>query len=253
MASAVARTVGSTATPSVLAIVLDCNPVEWARRADEDLPALLEQLLMFANAYWMLSSANRLIVIGAHPGTAWLIWPEAPEHAAEPAPPHRLRHALARGVEALLDLDPPSESPGAGASPRGPQLAAALSLATLRIARARREQPLLQPRILVLHASADEPSEHLRIVDLAFGNAKFDVVADVVLLQPQRDSLALQQLSHLTGGLYLSADARSRARLVFFILIILHMYRSSRCSSSRTSRAGLSAEEHGRVEFLICK
>eukprot|EP00962_Isochrysis_galbana_P041885 scaffold15478_cov117-Isochrysis_galbana.AAC.4 len=167
-----ARAVGESDTPSVLAVVLDCNPLEWATRTDEDLPALLEQFLIFANAFWMLSSANRLLVIGAHPAAARQLWPETPERAAEPAPPHRLRHALARGVDELLALDatsPPTDG--------RPLLAPALSLATLRIQRARREQPLLQPRVLVLHASADEPSEHLRLVDLAFANQKLEVRA----------------------------------------------------------------------------
>lgn len=294
----VARAVGESDTPSVLAVVIDCNPLEWATRADEELPALLEQLLIFANAFWMLSSANRLVLIGAHPAAARQLWPETPERAAEPAPPHRLRRALARGVDELLALDT-FDLPSDGRA----LLAPALSLATLRIQRARRDQPMLQPRVLVVHASADEPSEHLRLVDLAFANQKLDVrerkmalpfllpmaafarparlesssllreaaalpeppfcdgclpppgpgaspspsfpllpllpsptqiLSDSVLLHPRPPSLALQQLSHLTGGLHLHADTQATAALgVYLVAAVLPDQFTRRCARTR--------------------
>lgn len=210
------RSVGSSDTPSVLAVVIDVNPVEWAARSDEELPRLLEHLLTFANAFWMLSSANQLLVVGAHPVGARVLWPQEGRSAAGAAPPHLLRRALAHGIDELLALDP-LPARGQAESSRS-LLSPALSLATLRIHRVRREQPLVQPRVLLVHASAEDPSEHLRLVDLGFANQKLDVLIDTILLEPQPPSLTLQQLSHLTGGIHLHATASDRAALSVYLI-----------------------------------
>jgi len=163
------RAVGSSASPSVLAVVVDCSPVEWAVRPADELPHLLEQLMMLCSAYWSLASSNRLLVVGAHPAAARLLWPERRELAAEVAPPHRLRAALARGVRGLVALDPLSDA-------AAPALAAALSLALCRLERVRREEPLAQPRVLLLSASAECPSASLRLTNAAFAAKKLEAL-----------------------------------------------------------------------------
>jgi len=188
------RAVGSSASPSVLAVVVDCSPVEWAARPADELPHLLEQLMMLCSAYWSLASSNRLLVVGAHPAAARLLWPERRELAAEVAPPHRLRAALARGVRGLVALDPLSDA-------AAPALAAALSLAICRLERVRREEPLAQPRVLLLSASAECPSASLRLTNAAFAAKKLEVAIDTVLLAPTADSISLQQLALSACGI----------------------------------------------------
>ncbi|EOD37994.1 hypothetical protein EMIHUDRAFT_97898 [Emiliania huxleyi CCMP1516] len=224
------RAVGSSASPSVLAVVVDCSPVEWAARPADELPHLLEQLMMLCSAYWSLASSNRLLVVGAHPAAARLLWPERRELAAEVAPPHRLRAALARGVRGLVALDPLSDA-------AAPALAAALSLALCRLERVRREEPLAQPRVLLLSASAECPSASLRLTNAAFAAKKLEALGrlfshrqqrrprapaaapashrvaidtallaptarlDLVLLAPTADSISLQQLALSACGI----------------------------------------------------
>eukprot|EP00967_Tisochrysis_lutea_P059670 scaffold76047_cov26-Tisochrysis_lutea.AAC.1 len=192
------RSVGSSDTPSVLAVVIDVNPVEWAARSDEELPRLLEHLLTFANAFWMLSSANQLLVVGAHPVGARVLWPQEGRSAAGAAPPHLLRRALAHGIDELLALDP-LPARGQAESSRS-LLSPALSLATLRIHRVRREQPLVQPRVLLVHASAEDPSEHLRLVDLGFANQKLDVRKAPSAWPKLPDLCSTSKYEHLQSG-----------------------------------------------------
>ena len=133
--------------PSFLAVLVDCSSTAWAHRP-EALERLVEQLLFFVNAYNILAAGNQLLVIGFHPTEVCTVWPEpiygAAEAAATPAEPPKLRASLLATMQRLLSL------PLTYVQPSGSRLSAALALSLCRMQRARRSDPKLQLRALVL-------------------------------------------------------------------------------------------------------
>ena len=95
---------------SVLAVIVDCSP-SWEE--PEALGAVLEQMLVFLNAYQLLSATNQLTVLASNATAVEVLWPP-PEAAADVvvamSDPHGLRAAVARGVAQL------ASSSDAGAS-----------------------------------------------------------------------------------------------------------------------------------------
>ena len=57
---------------SLLAVVIDADPAAWAARASQTqdgmrFPDVLDDLLIFINAFLLLSGQNRLVAIASHP------------------------------------------------------------------------------------------------------------------------------------------------------------------------------------------
>eukprot|EP00281_Chroomonas_sp_CCMP1168_P027293 CAMPEP_0206251868 /NCGR_PEP_ID=MMETSP0047_2-20121206/22258_1 /ASSEMBLY_ACC=CAM_ASM_000192 /TAXON_ID=195065 /ORGANISM="Chroomonas mesostigmatica_cf, Strain CCMP1168" /LENGTH=79 /DNA_ID=CAMNT_0053677859 /DNA_START=12 /DNA_END=248 /DNA_ORIENTATION=+ len=64
--------------PSALIVVVDMNQGMWAERARSGWPAVqevLEALLAFIRAFFLLHAGNSVAVIAAHPGGADLLYP----------------------------------------------------------------------------------------------------------------------------------------------------------------------------------
>ena len=203
-----------TDQPSALCLIIDANPREWASRPHAELAALLDHLLIFANGFHLLSASNRLVVLCVHPSTVRFAWPPSASRgadAAAPVQPRALRSAVDQVVQQLLALPVPDDD--------GPEssLAAALALALCRLQRLRREQPKVQPRILLAHASPDVPDHHLACMNCVFAAQKQDTLVDTLALAP-RDSLLLQQAAELTGGNYLRPDAQAWEGLTQYLL-----------------------------------
>lgn len=158
-----------TDQPSALCMIIDANPREWASRPHAELAALLDQLLIFANGFHLLSASNRLVVLCVHPTTVRFAWPPSTARgtdAAAPVQPRALRSAVDQVVQQLLALPVPEDD-----APESP-LAAALALALCRLQRLRRDQPKVQPRIMVAHASPDVPGHHLACMNCVFAAQK---------------------------------------------------------------------------------
>ena len=94
---------------------------------------------------------------------------------------------------------------------------ACLRASLLPVQRLRREQPKVQPRILLAHASPDVPDHHLACMNCVFAAQKQDTLIDTLALAP-RDSLLLQQAAELTGGNYLRPDAQAWEGLTQYLL-----------------------------------
>jgi transcription initiation factor TFIIH subunit 3 len=202
-----------TDQPSALCLIIDANPREWASRSHAELAALLDHLLIFANGFHLLSASNQLVVLCVHPSTVRLAWPPTSRgaDAAAPVQPRALRSAVDQAVQQLLALPVPDDD--------GPEssLAAALALALCRLQRLRREQPKVQPRILLAHATPDVPDHHLACMNCVFAAQKQDTLVDTLALAP-RDSLLLQQAAELTGGNYLRPDTQAWEGLTQYLL-----------------------------------
>lgn len=222
--------------PSALAIVVDVSPSAWVARPRDELAALLDDLLVFANAFHLLSASNQLMVLCVNPSETRFAWPPSDSRAADAAcsvEPRALRIALDTVVQQLLAAPPPDTTPA------GSPLAAALGLALCRLQRVRRAQPKVQPRILVVHASADLPAHHLACMNCVFAAQKQTVLIDAVALAPH-DSLLLQQAAELTGGSYVRPDGPTRAGLSQYLLTC--------CLPDQYARGFLSAPARGKLE-----
>jgi len=105
----------------------------------------------------------------------------------------------------------------------------------------------VQPRMLIVHASSDSPSQHLATMNAIFAAQKLSVLIDVVLLNQREDSMQLQQAAHLTGGLYLRPPVGSPMQRA------LAQYLLSCCLPDRYARQFVSAPQQGQLETrAIC-
>ena len=221
--------------PSALAVVFDCNPDGWRNSAA--LIRTVDQVLFFVNAFRILHVDNRLVVFGTHPTEVRPLWPSAAEELpAAPVEPQAVRRALVHGVEDLLAKDPGDAA--------GSLLGGALARALPRLAAAKRATPRLQLRLLVVHASADVPHQHLPGMNCAFAAKKLGVVVDAVEFA-KADSQVLQTAADMTGGVYLRPDAATRTGLSQFLI--------SSCLPDAAAREVLRAPAQAAVETrAIC-
>jgi len=197
---------------SALAVVLDCG-AHWCRRKHEDRAQILEQLLLFLNAYHLHSASSLLTVFATHEATVRRLWPPGDGEDAAPGTPQQLRAAVAAGVESLAAEAPPDGSSGDVA----PLLSAALSAALCRLQRAKRLRAQVEPRVLLVSAAADSPAQYLPTMNCIFGAQKLGVLIDAVNLD-KSDSMLLQQAAHLTGGLYLRPDEPTQRALAQYLI-----------------------------------
>ena len=237
-------------TGCTLACIIDCNPASWAGCADGAAEQIVEHLLVFSNAFYLVHPSNQLLVYGIHPDEVSCMWP-APggatgEPAATLADQQKLRPTLLSSMERLLALTPTT-----GAT----RLAGAMSLALCRLQRAHRADPKQELRVLVVSVSPDAPAQHLAIMNCAFtGTAATELepkdgqctttvrthcahqplqpclppsllltrasacdrtaaklgVMVDAIVHNAADSLLLQQAAHLTSGFYLRLDEQVR-------------------------------------------
>ena len=67
-----------------------------------------------------------------------------------------------------------------------------------RLHRARRLWPTVEPRVIIVGASADAPTQHLSTMNCVFGAQKLSILIDTLLLASDQDSMLLQQAAHLS-------------------------------------------------------
>ena len=76
--------IGVADDPSALCVLIDVSPRAWAARPQADLAILVDHLLVFANAFHLLSASNRLVLLCVHPSTVRFAWPPADARAVQP-------------------------------------------------------------------------------------------------------------------------------------------------------------------------
>jgi len=226
---------------SVLAVIIDAGP-SWAKYETDTLSAVIEQLIIFLNAYQLLSATNQLTVLATHPAAVEVLWPPPSTRTqgvvAAPSDAHGLRAAVTAGISRVLAL---SYTPSADSNDE-PLLSAAMVAAMCRLNREMHAQPRVQPRMLVLHASPDSPSQHLATMNAVFAAQKLRVLIDTVLLHANEDSMLLQQAAFLTGGLYLRAAPNTPMQRALAQYLITH------CLPDRCARQFVSAPPQGELE-----
>eukprot|EP00965_Chrysotila_dentata_P227313 6195926-Pleurochrysis_carterae.AAC.1 len=207
--------VGQEAEPAVLAVLLDVSAGSWAKRDPDEFVQLLEHLLVFMHAFWLLDAANRLLVQCVTPKHVETVWPTAASgEAAAHIEPQSLRLALSAGISRMCERDagladggaPSADAQAEGAGMtvpdaiNGPLFAAALSLALCRIQRARRAHSRMQPRMLILSASEDDRTQHVALINGAFAAQKLQVRHGLAIGQAGRTLHSILDFSSITLG-----------------------------------------------------
>ena len=199
--------------PSALAVIVDLG-VEWSRRPHKECAGLIEQLLLFLNAYHLHSATSTLLLLGAHSHSVTTLWPpNQNDEPATPSHPQQLRAAVASGMQRIAAHSKTPHDAGSDGDGDAPLLSAALSTALCRLQRVRRSRPKVDPRVLIVHASPDAHTQYLATMNCVFGAQKLGILIDAVLLGGGDDSMLLQQAAHLTGGLYFRPDATAQQAL----------------------------------------
>jgi transcription initiation factor TFIIH subunit 3 len=226
-------------------------------------------VLVFINAFLLLSAGNRLAFFAVHGDGCHLLYQSA-ELAAAPsdegdaggapagsvaalaAPSVTPTGALLRALKALAQDELGAEdgaATGAGAAAgavpasaprrRGPSpLSGALSRALCLIQRATRAPAALAPRILCLHGSADHPAQYVAMMNAIFSAQAGHVPIDACLLGAA-ESPFLQQAASLTGGVYLR-PARPAALLQYLLSVF---------AADAGSRSALALPQPRGVDF----
>ena len=220
---------------SVLAVLLDTSAA-WAQPDFAALPAALEQLLIFLNAYQLMSAANQVTVMTFNNNEVEVLWPP-PNISCEsgvvmPSDAHDLRVAVMQGVARTMSA---SSMDG-----NGPLLSAALLVALCRLRRATRAQTWVQPRMLVVHASVESPTMHLAIMNSIFAAQKLGVLIDAVDFG--MPSMMLQQAAFLTGGFYKCVALSSPLQHTLAQYLIMH------CLPDLCGRRFVSSPPAGQLE-----
>ncbi|PRP82874.1 hypothetical protein PROFUN_04737 [Planoprotostelium fungivorum] len=183
---------------SLLVVLLDTNPYIWSQRKQKELEwsSVLEHVFNFMSAYRLLKHENRLAFISVHPGESKLLYPGSTD------PTGTDMEDIKNEIVTQLNAHTRNEELLKSNSGWSPMLSGALSLALCYINRIQREEPLIRPRILVLHASPDVSNQYISIMNCIFSAQKKSILIDTCILG-SNDSPFLQQASHLTGGIYL--------------------------------------------------
>ncbi len=210
------------ADESLLVVLLETNPALWeaplppggvdvAGARSLGFRAVVEQLLVFLNAFLLLNGGNRLALFALHSDGCHLVY-ESPELAAasepaadadgdamaEDALPHAPPPAPAAAIASALKALAARDAGRADASP----LSGALSRALCYVQRATRGPSPLQPRLLCLHGSGDAPAQYVAVMNAIFCAQSLEVPIDACLLGAT-ESPFLQQAANLTEGVYL--------------------------------------------------
>eukprot|EP00741_Cyanophora_paradoxa_P022529 tig00021464_g21755.t1 len=205
---------------SFLALVVDMNPFVWSREPATDAPGaaldlgrFLEHLIVFVRCFGLLHRENQLTVTTTTSNRASHVpSPIGRGHAANVDVSKRLLSDLAlaarpRQVDAAQSDGLASRTSDSFTAPvhestsAGSNVAAAMSMALCYCNRIAKEQPSLNPRLLVISVSLDVPAQYIAFMNAIFCAQKNGVPIDSCVLAP-RDSVFLQQASHITGGYY---------------------------------------------------
>ena len=213
--------------PSALALVIDL-----ARLPTHDSTNRLNDALVFLNAYHAYSRRNKLILYAALQNQAKLLWPNQTQDPATSAPPNTLQPNIKAAFQQVLShthensqhqsSENQQHENGENQQHIGTnKMAACIALAVCRLQRLARANPRLQSRLLVIQSCEDDPAQYLAIIDTAFAAKKLGITADVVCLRPLVNSVSLQQLSQLTGGLYFGSDETTESALSHLLISCL--------------------------------
>jgi len=179
---------------SVLGVVIDLSGDSWDKVKCENEPMspllAIQSTCVFINAFCMLNRDNEVFVVAHFPdGTSqWL-----GKRNGGPSNKYFMEDMFHK-LRQCVEID------GARSG-----LASALMKSLCILNQQSTEYKRLydttpECRLLVVHATADEPSHYVQCMNVAFAAQKHGVTIDVCDFSPDGSTI-LQQVSHLSGGL----------------------------------------------------
>lgn len=191
---------------SLLVVIIDTNPIFWGLR-EKDMETspnligyrdLMEQMVLYMNAYLMLHSQNRLAVISNHPSETKFLFPTS--NGGGDDTQTQFLENIPNMMECFKNVAKDDQM-----STTNSQFSAALSLALCYINRAKKEttfQNNIDYRILIIQGTDDAPSQYIPMMNCIFSAQKIGVLVDACVLSKSK-SMFLQQATDLTNGSYL--------------------------------------------------
>lgn len=189
---------------SVLVVILDCDVAFWSTRKKEieSTPELIsyeeivEQIMLFMNAYLMLHARNRLAFIANHPTSSKFLFPRSSGGD--------LQGNFLENISSLInDLKEIGKIEVTNRTTS--QFSAALSMALCYINKAKKGITVndqIDYRVLVIQGAEDTASQYIPMMNCIFTAQKIGVVVDACVIS-KKESTFLQQATDLTNGSYL--------------------------------------------------
>ncbi|GAA5930775.1 TFIIH/NER complex subunit TFB4 [Sporobolomyces koalae] len=220
----------STVTGDLLCLIVDLNPAIWATSTSLQLDHALDHILVFANSHLALRHENEIALFAATPHLAYLLYsshlPPPPQSSLDRDDDFNMyqsfrivdRAVVSQVKQLVNDSSPTTDD----STPRGVNLVGALSMALCHINRLSLSSAItsttpsnaanaaaqpaqsgrVQPRILILSVTPDEPSQYVPIMNCIFTAQKSGISIDCLKMIGSHDSTFLQQATHLTSGTY---------------------------------------------------
>ncbi|GMM38858.1 TFIIH/NER complex subunit [Saccharomycopsis crataegensis] len=223
-------------TPSLLAVVIETNPLFWVPLQQQtELKSVIESLIVAMNAHLAINNSNEVIVIAAHSGKAQFLFPDPNVLKNDTNPPKMDSHSpnsvsnkstsptpdviddkrqylknknIYRQFK-LMDesvfekLEQLFNDTVADNSKFKSTVPGAISMALTFINRMRqvREGITMNSRILVASVGGDQTMSYIPTMNSIFAAQGMRIPIDVCKLG--NDSTFLQQAADVTGGIYL--------------------------------------------------
>lgn len=221
----------------LLVLVVDTNPTSWTSKDDVKnepigfhFQSIVQQLLIFINAYLLLHRANQIVVIASHHDTSDFLYPSAVDPANDPEDdPHDAAmerkfsaQALIQKLNHLFQTGSSSLSSSHGSEATTTAMSAALSRALCYIHQCKRRNRLQnkdRSRIFVLQQSRDASSQYIPIMNCIFSAQKNNIMLDACVLSDQ-DSSFMQQAALLTQGMYLHLPQHVNILQTLFLILL---------------------------------
>ncbi|KAJ1642536.1 RNA polymerase II transcription factor B subunit 4, partial [Dispira simplex] len=252
----------SSESPSLLAVILDINPLPWSN-AQLPFENALKQTLIFLNAYLALKHDNQLVVLATTPRGCYFLYPPVTDKTGQETAsttedgPNGISLAtisiaqdgnlyqrfklvdeeILTRVRVILQREKEMmQSPLTNTV----MMTGALSRALCYINRYSRGDTLsqTQARILALSVSADSSSQYIQIMNCIFACQKQGIPLDVCKILGA-DSTFLQQAANITGGVYIKLDHPSGLLEYLMLTFLQDAY----------TRKFLVAPEQSSVDF----
>eukprot|EP00960_Hanusia_phi_P034425 751054-Hanusia_phi.AAC.6 len=204
--------------PSSLIVIVDLNQESWIDSTAKGGPSVietLESLLTFLRAFFMLHGGNTVTIIAAHPyGSEFLYQSPAlqrsklsahqPSGALEMDEIDQTLHERIVSLSKKLKSKSSQETSKAGFKCSLISSAFALAACTVNRISSQKVNRML-PRVLVLTASTELPSQYIPIMNSIFSMQKANVLIDALVVSDS-DCSFLQQAADITNGVYLRPD-----------------------------------------------
>jgi len=203
--------------PSGLIVLFDMTQGGWERSAEAGGPSAIdaaESLLTFVRAHFLLHGGNSVVVIATHPRGSEFLY-QSPVHVASgtqitgalemdsfDATLHAAMVALAQRMQ--------SEAAG-GLEDKGevPHFSSAFAMAACVANRMNADKfRKTLPRVMVLSATTDLPSQYIPVMNCIFSFQKAEVLIDSFVVA-HGDCALLQQAADITRGVYLRPELSS--------------------------------------------